>query len=236
MDDFNYNGTDSMYQLDLSSVYPDRSGNPRYLVETTARLHFEEESRAIGKDVLITVAQNQLDLAMEASNDNDVLSLLKFKASDRNTDGYNWQVEMDVDVKFLANRSMLLRPYQGPIKDMMVIDDYLSFTINKMEMTEGFTPTVTITRVKALRSDEVIFESQLSEKDWVLTEFGRDRSLITIDIAKHLTQVERGKKHIVSVKIGPVFGKWRPFTKGSRDLLNSLPTAKVETNFRYSDR
>lgn len=234
IDDIIYNGTDELSEIELSSVYSDRSGVPRYQVETTARLHFEEGSRQLGKDVTITVAQNQLDLAMEASDDNNVLALLKFKSSNRDNYGNTWSVVMDVDVMFIDDRNRLMNPYRGNINDMMMIDDYLSFTIARMDIPTGFTPSVKIVRMKTLRSDEVLLEQEFGEKDWVVTEFGRDRSLITIDLAKHLRQIERGKKHEVSVVIKPSFGKWRPFTKGSKEILSNLPSSKVETTFRYS--
>jgi len=235
-DDFTYDGQEESHSVHLSQVYADNRGVPSYQVRTEARLHFEEASREIGREVQIYVGINKLDIGMEASRDQNVLSLLKFRSSDRDVQGQTWNVVMDVDIKFIPEADTFMYPYITPIQDTMVLDDYLSFTIGKMENDFAFAPHVTIVRKKSLRSDEVIYDQTLTKKDWTLTEFGRDRTLVTVDLARVLTQVERGKKHSITVTIAPSLNGWRLFTKGSRDILANPPTSKVDTTFRYSNR
>jgi hypothetical protein len=233
IDDFIYDGKSLKQSVFLSHVDMDNYGNYRQ-IKTEARLLFDNSSKEMGENTTITVNMNGVDIGMMASADTNVLSLLKLKSVDRWFTENTVNVLMEVEIKFIQDLKSQVRPLRNPIMDLNVLDDFVSFTSGKIVDTKNLIASVQIFRKKSFGKDDLIFEKKFNEGEYVVSQFGADRSLVTIDLNQYLANVERGKKYIVKVFLAPNFGKWRPFTASQAELFMPSETKESETVFRYS--
>ncbi len=228
-----YDGVANSQSLYLSLLKIDDYGNYSQ-TKTEAKFFFDKASREFGKGISIIANMNGADVGAVASNDTNTLALLKHKSTNYWFTENTLNVYMEVDVRFLPDLKAQISPYLARLDDLSVIDDYVSFTSGKITDVHSIKAHLNIVRKKVLSKDEIVFDRLLSEKEFVVTGFGSDRSLVSIDLSPIISRFERGKKHVVTVTLVPSFGKWRAFTGGQANLFKSPAPINVESDFRYS--
>ena len=233
IDDFDYDGISTTQSIFLSHLERDNYGN-YHQIKTQAKLNFENSSKALGEAINITVNMNGTDIGMMASTNTNKLSLLKLKSSDSWITENTLNILMEVDIRFIDDLSSQVRPYRNKLNDLKVNDDFVSFTSGKITEAKYVNAQLQIFRKKVLSKDELVFEKILNNNEFIVTDFGNDRSLVTIDINQIIAQLERGKKHYVKVTLIHNFNKWRPFSASQAQLFKSPDIVSVETDFRYS--
>lgn len=233
VDDFDYDGMSSDHSIFLSQVERDQNGN-FHQIKTEAKLYFDDLSKSFGEAINITVNINGVDIGMMASSSSNTLSLLKLKSVNRWITENTINVFMEVDIRFIKNLVSEIKPYQVNLADLKVLDDFVSFTSGKISNTKNINTVIQIFKKRTLAKDELVFEKKINDNEFVVSDFGADRSLVTIDLNQLVAKLERGKKHIVKVTLISNFGKWRPFTAAQAELFKSPDMINTETDFRYS--
>ncbi len=231
-DDFIYDGIEMVHPVYLSSI--ERLPNGQYQqIKTEARLIFDSKTKELGKNLKIEVHMNGVDVGMTAFNQTNTLALLKLRKSDRWFTENTINVLMEIDVKFSENLNLQSAPYINPMSDLLVSDDFVSFTTGKITSPETLTSLISIYKKKAIGKDQLVFEGTFNVPEMVVTDFGGDRSLVTVDLNKIITNLERDKTHVVKVTVMPHFNKWRAFNENSKELFKTPEPIKIETKFRY---
>jgi len=232
LDDFIYDGQKPNQSVHLSQI--ERLPNGQYQqIKTEAKLIFDSINSSLGKDINIEVKMNGIDVGMKASNDTNTLALLKLKKSDRWFSENTVNVLMEIEIKFLENLSLQAYPYQVPLSDLNITDDFVSFTSGKIIDSKNVMAQIQIFKKKTFGKDDLVYDGKISGSDLVVTEFGSDRSLVTVDLNKVIRDLERGKKHIIKATIGPNFGKWRAFNEDQKKLFATPEMISAESTFRY---
>lgn len=232
---FIYNGEDEQTEVNLYGIKVDRDGYYLYSVKTNVTFNFDPKNKHIGTDELIEVRMNDLDIGMAAAMNNDVLTMIKLNDVWRVRDVDEWFVYFIIDVHFAKGASTALYFLKEKIEDIMVEDDYLSFTTGKISP-----PQLVNARIKVIKTsgrDKTLFDFNVLGKDMELTEFGPDRTLVTMDLAEliDMNQIERGESHKIEVELKSNTGQWKIISGNLNDQTRGSNKTSIKTKFRYSD-